>query len=67
LIDAVRGQHLTRATDFLVDQLGLPETEARDRIFFVSAKQILEHDSAISHELSSEWNRQSKPNNPVKT
>jgi len=41
--DDVRKQHMERATQFLVSELGLcSEEEARDRIFFISAKEALQ-------------------------
>ena len=39
----VRKQHTDRATQFLVEELGLcSEEEAKDRIFFLSAKEALQ-------------------------
>lgn len=41
-IDLVRKQHMTRDTDFLVDELNVVEKEnAKDRVFFVSAREVL--------------------------
>ncbi|KAG8544186.1 hypothetical protein GDO81_022975 [Engystomops pustulosus] len=41
-MDEVRRQHMERCTSFLVDELGvLDRTQAGDRIFFVSAKEVL--------------------------
>lgn len=39
----VRRQHMDRCTDFLVDELGVVDrAQAADRIFFVSAKEVLQ-------------------------
>ena len=62
LIDAVRDQHRTRATDFLVSELQISESEAMRRIFFVSAKDIFDDfsnqsRSRISREILAEWSR----------
>ncbi|KAE8591877.1 hypothetical protein XENTR_v10018600 [Xenopus tropicalis] len=41
-MEEVRRQHMERCTSFLVDELGvLDRTQAGDRIFFVSAKEVL--------------------------
>lgn len=41
-MDEVRRQHMERCTSFLVDELGvLDRTQASDRVFFVSAKEVL--------------------------
>lgn len=41
-MDLVRKQHMTRDTDFLVDELNVVEKEAaEDRVFFVSARETL--------------------------
>lgn len=41
-IPQVRRQHMERCTSFLVDELGVVDrTQAGDRIFFVSAKEVL--------------------------
>lgn len=38
----VRRQHMERCTSFLVDELGVVDrAQAGDRIFFVSAKEVL--------------------------
>lgn len=42
LIHQVRRQHMERCTSFLVDELGVVDrAQAGDRIFFVSAKEVL--------------------------
>lgn len=39
----VRRQHMDRCTNFLVDELGVVDrAQASDRIFFVSAKEVLQ-------------------------
>lgn len=41
-LDLVRNQHMTRDVDFLVNDLAVvDETEAKDRVFFVSAREVL--------------------------
>ncbi|XP_072283453.1 mitofusin-2 isoform X1 [Pyxicephalus adspersus] len=41
-MEEVRRQHMERCTSFLVDELGiLDRTQASDRVFFVSAKEVL--------------------------
>lgn len=41
-LDLVRKQHMMRDTDFLVDELNVvAEDEAKDRVFFVSAREVL--------------------------
>ncbi|XP_068098490.1 mitofusin-2 [Hyperolius riggenbachi] len=41
-MEEVRRQHMERCTSFLVDELGvLDRTQASDRIFFVSAKEVV--------------------------
>lgn len=41
-MEEVRRQHMERCTSFLVDELGVVDrTQAGDRIFFVSAKEVL--------------------------
>ena len=41
-IPQVRRQHMERCTSFLVDELGVVDrAQAGDRIFFVSAKEVL--------------------------
>ena len=57
MIDAVRHQHVTRAIEFLVSELGISESEARGRIFFVSGKEILENKTNASTHILAEWNR----------
>ena len=62
MIDAVRFQHSSRASEFLVSELGISETEAQRRIFFVSAKDVLENllnenRSGVSAEILREWKR----------
>lgn len=43
LLPQVRRQHMDRCTDFLVDELGVVDrAQASDRIFFVSAKEVLQ-------------------------
>ena len=43
LLCQVRRQHMDRCTNFLVDELGLVDrAQASDRIFFVSAKEVLQ-------------------------
>uniref|UniRef100_A0AAQ5X2M2 Dynamin-type G domain-containing protein n=1 Tax=Amphiprion ocellaris TaxID=80972 RepID=A0AAQ5X2M2_AMPOC len=43
LMQTVRRQHMDRCTNFLVDELGLVDrAQASDRIFFVSAKEVLQ-------------------------
>lgn len=43
LLNQVRGQHMDRCTNFLVDELGVVDrAQAGDRIFFVSAKEVLQ-------------------------
>ncbi|XP_004570985.1 mitofusin-2 [Maylandia zebra] len=42
-MEEVRGQHMDRCTNFLVDELGVVDrAQAGDRIFFVSAKEVLQ-------------------------
>lgn len=42
-MEEVRRQHMDRCTNFLVDELGVVDrVHARDRIFFVSAKEVLQ-------------------------
>uniref|UniRef100_A0A8D0ABR9 Mitofusin 2 n=1 Tax=Sander lucioperca TaxID=283035 RepID=A0A8D0ABR9_SANLU len=42
-MEEVRRQHMDRCTNFLVDELGLVDrAQASDRIFFVSAKEVLQ-------------------------
>ncbi|XP_037539974.1 mitofusin-2 [Nematolebias whitei] len=42
-MDEVRRQHMDRCTNFLVDELGVVDrAQASDRIFFVSAKEVLQ-------------------------
>lgn len=42
-MEEVRRQHMDRCTDFLVDELGVVDrAQAADRIFFVSAKEVLQ-------------------------
>lgn len=42
-MEEVRRQHMDRCTDFLVDELGVVDrAQASDRIFFVSAKEVLQ-------------------------
>uniref|UniRef100_A0A1B6CEP7 Dynamin-type G domain-containing protein n=1 Tax=Clastoptera arizonana TaxID=38151 RepID=A0A1B6CEP7_9HEMI len=42
-LDQVRAQHLERAVDFLVKELKVcTEKEAQERVFFVSAKEVLQ-------------------------
>ena len=60
LIDAVRDQHLTRASQFLISELKISQVEAKERIFFVSAKDVLEemsYKSTMSRETLAEWRR----------
>lgn len=39
----VRRQHMDRCSNFLVEELGVVDrTQASDRIFFVSAKEVLQ-------------------------
>lgn len=41
-VPQVRRQHMERCTSFLVDELGVVDrAQAGDRIFFVSAKEVL--------------------------
>lgn len=41
-LSQVRRQHMERCTSFLVDELGVVDrAQAGDRIFFVSAKEVL--------------------------
>lgn len=43
LLQQVRRQHMDRCTNFLVDELGVVDRgQASDRIFFVSAKEVLQ-------------------------
>lgn len=43
LLNQVRRQHMDRCTNFLVDELGVVDrAQAGDRIFFVSAKEVLQ-------------------------
>lgn len=43
LLCQVRRQHMDRCTNFLVDELGVVDrAQASDRIFFVSAKEVLQ-------------------------
>uniref|UniRef100_A0A669DZS8 Mitofusin 2 n=1 Tax=Oreochromis niloticus TaxID=8128 RepID=A0A669DZS8_ORENI len=43
LMQTVRRQHMDRCTNFLVDELGVVDrAQASDRIFFVSAKEVLQ-------------------------
>lgn len=43
LLYQVRRQHMDRCTNFLVDELGVVDrAQASDRIFFVSAKEVLQ-------------------------
>lgn len=43
LLCQVRRQHMDRCTNFLVDELAVVDrTQASDRIFFVSAKEVLQ-------------------------
>ena len=60
MIDAVRDQHLTRASEFLISELNISQIEAKERIFFVSAKDVLEemsYKSTMSRETLAEWRR----------
>uniref|UniRef100_A0A8C5HD17 Dynamin-type G domain-containing protein n=1 Tax=Gouania willdenowi TaxID=441366 RepID=A0A8C5HD17_GOUWI len=42
-MEEVRKQHMNRCTNFLVDELGVVDRgQANDRIFFVSAKEVLQ-------------------------
>lgn len=42
VLPQVRRQHMERCTGFLVDELGVVDrAQAGDRIFFVSAKEVL--------------------------
>lgn len=44
MIELVKQQHIERTTEFLVDDLKcIPRTEASNRIFFVSALEMLRH------------------------
>jgi len=43
MLSQVRRQHMDRCTNFLVDELGVVDrAQASDRIFFVSAKEVLQ-------------------------